>query len=77
MTKAIHITQALAMLNRGTPVDLSVVTGKGRILRCENIISLRYDHYTGTRTIKFIRSGEKRTIHDVCIIAINDFDVYL
>ena len=77
MKKAIHITQALAMLNRGTPVDLRVVTGKGTILSCEKVISLRYDHYAGTRTIKFTRSGQIRTIHDVCIIGIDDFDVYL
>lgn len=75
--KAIHMTQALAMLDRGAVVDLTVVTGKGRIMRCENVISLRYDHYGGTRTIKFTRSGQKRTIHDTCIIAINDFEVYL
>lgn len=43
----------------------------------DDIVSLRYDYYTGTRTIKFLRSGEKRMIRDVCIISINDFDVFL
>ena len=38
---------------------------------------LSYDIYAGTRTIKSMRSGEKRTIHDVQIIALNDFDVFL
>ena len=77
MKKSIHISQALAMLNHGTPVTLKVVTAKGKIMECENIISLTYDRYKGTRSIKWIRSGQIRTIHDVCIIGIDDFDVYL
>ena len=77
MTKAIHITQALAMLDRGEHVFLRVVSTKGKIMEWEDVISLRYDHYAGTRTIKFLRSGQVRTIHDVCIIGINDFEVYL
>lgn len=43
----------------------------------EDVVSLRYDYYRGTRTIKFIRSGQIRLIHDVCIIAIDDFEVFL
>ena len=77
MTKAIHMTQALAMLNRGTPVTLRVVTAKGKIMECEDVVSLSYDRYKGTRSIKWTRSGQIRTIHDVCIIGIDDFDVYL
>ena len=42
-----------------------------------DVISLSFDRYTGTRSIKFMRSGEIRTIHDVCIVGIDDFDVYL
>lgn len=75
--QALHLTQALAMLNAGSPVSLRVVTARGRIMPADNVISLSYDRYKGTRSIKFLRSGKIRTIHDVCIIAINDFDVYL
>lgn len=75
--QALHLTQALAMLNAGSPVSLRVVTARGRIMPADNVISLSYDRYKGTRDIKFLRSGKIRTIHDVCIIAINDFDVYL
>ena len=74
---AIHISQALAMLDSGKPVDLSVVKKDGTIFHPKEVVGLRYDHYKGTRQIKCIRSGEIRTIHDVCIIRINDFDVYL
>ena len=75
--QALHLTQALAMLIAGSPVSLRVVTARGRIMPADNVISLSYDRYKGTRSIKFLRSGKIRTIHDVCIIAINDFDVYL
>lgn len=65
------------MLNSGTQVTLRVVTAKGRVIVCPDAVSLSYDHYKGTRSIKLTRSGQIRTIHDVCIIGIDDFDVYL
>lgn len=77
MKKALHISQALAMLNHGQRVSLSVITVKGKLMVYEDIISLSYDRYKGTRSIKFVRSGEIRTIHDVCIVGIDDFDVFL
>lgn len=77
MKKALHISQALAMLDHGQRVSLRVVTAKGRLKEFPDVISLSFDRYKGTRSIKFVRSGEIRTIHDVCIIGIDDFDVYL
>lgn len=77
MKKSIHMSQALAMLNQGSVVSLDVITTKGKLMPAVDVVSLSYDRYKGTRTIKFIRSGQTRTIHDVCIIGINDFDVYL
>ena len=77
MKKAIHISQALAMLNQGARVSLRVVTVKGRLLEFADVISLSYDRYKGTRSVKLVRSGEIRTIHDVCIVGIDDFDVFL
>ena len=55
MKKAIHISQALAMLNRGERVSLRVVTVKGKILPCEDVISLSFDRYKGNTLYK-IRS---------------------
>ena len=46
-------------------------------MKVDNVVSLRYDYYAGTRTIKILHNGRKRTIHDVCIIAIDDFEVFL
>lgn len=77
MTKAIHLSQALTVLNKGDRVSLSVITANGRLMRCDDIISLSFDRYKGTRTVKFIRSGQLRTIHDVCIVGLNDLEVFL
>lgn len=76
--KAIHISQARKMLDSGQPVELTVVRLKdGSLIRYENAVSLRYDYYKGTRSIKMLKSGQIRTIHDVCIIGIDDYEVYL
>ncbi len=77
MRSALHISQARKMLDTGQKVDLYVVKKNGTILEAKEVVSLRYDFYAGTRTIKFLRSGKKRTIRDCLIIGINDFDVYL
>lgn len=78
MRKAIHISQARKMLDTGRPVELRVVKLKdGSICTFKNAVSLRYDYYKGTRTIKALASHQIRTIHDVCIIGIDDLDVFL
>lgn len=77
MNSAVHISVARKMMDSGQPVSITYVTKSGALINTTNVVSLRYDFYTGLRTIKFLRSGEKRTIHDVCIIAINDFEVFL
>ena len=77
MKKAIHMSQALAMLGNGERVSLRVVSVKGKLMEWNDVISLSFDRYKGTRSIKFLRSGKIRTIHDVCIVGIDDFDVYL
>jgi hypothetical protein len=77
MKKAIHISQALAMLNSGSRVSLRIITTKGKLMEADDVVSLSYDRYKGTRSIKFMRSGQIRTIHDVCIVGIDDFEVFL
>ncbi len=77
MQNAIHISQARKMLDCGQPVSLTYVKKNGSIMSADNVVSLRYDFYTGMRTIKLLRNGAKRSIHDVCIIGINDFEVFL
>lgn len=65
------------MLDAGQPVSLSYVKKNGQLIRMDNVVSLRYDFYNGTRTVKLLHNGRKLTIHDVCIIGINDFEVFL
>ena len=80
MRSSIHINEARRILDKGDPVRLSVVKKDGSILDITDknpVVSLSYDFHTGLRTIKFLRSGEKRTIRDCMIIAINDYDVFL
>lgn len=77
MTDSIHISTARKMLDSGQPVTLTYVKKNGQIMKVENVVSLRYDFYTGIRTIKLLHNGLKRSVHDVCIIGINDFEVFL
>lgn len=80
MTSSIHINDARRILDKGDPVTMSVVKKDGSILQITQdnpAVSLSYDVYTGLRTIKFLRSGARRTIRDCMIIAINDYDVFL
>lgn len=77
MNSAIHISDARKMLDAGKPVTLVYVKKNGQIMTAKNVVSLRYDFYTGMRTIKLLHNAEIRTIHDVCIIGINDFEVFL
>lgn len=77
MNSAIHISAARKMLDTGQPVTLTYVKKNGQIMRVNNVVSLRYDFYTGMRTIKLLHNGRKISIHDVCIIGIDDFEVFL
>lgn len=59
---------------------MSVVKKDGSMLlitKDNPAVSLSYDVYTGLRTIKLLRSGQKRSIRDCLITSINDFDVFL
>ena len=74
---AIHISTAQAMMLRPDPVDLVVFKSDGSLVRYPNVISLKFDFYKGTRTIKFLRSNEIRTVRDVCISKINGLEDFL
>lgn len=76
--KGLHISQARKMLESGQPVDLTVVKLRdGTLTEYRQAVSLRYDYYKGTRRIKLLSSHQIRTIHDVCIVGINEYEVYL
>ena len=75
--QSIHISTAQQMMLRPDPVDLVVWKSDGSLLYYNNVISLKFDFYKGTRRIKFLRSNEIRTIRDVCISKINGLEVFL
>lgn len=71
------IGDARRLLDAGQPVSLVYIKKNGQRMEARNVVSFRYDFYTGLRTIKFLTNGQKRTIRDVCIIAVNEFEVFL
>lgn len=73
----IHISTARQILETGEPVNLTVVTKKGDIQEYKNVISISSYFRGGTRKVKFLNNGQIRQIRDVCIIDINDEEVYL
>ena len=77
MDQSMFIGDARRLLDAGQPVSLVYIKKNGQRMEARNVVSLRYDFYTGLRTIKFLANGLKRTIHDVLIIAINEFEVFL
>lgn len=75
--QSIHITTAQQMMLRPDPVDLVVFKSDGSLLYYNNVISLKFDFYKGTRRIKFLRSNEIRTIRDCTLCRINGLEVFL
>jgi len=65
------------MLQQPDPVDLQVWSTKGEILTYKNCISLKFDFYSGTRTVKLLDSNQVRKVRDVCIHQINGMEVFL
>ena len=78
---SIHLSTAQAMMQRPDPLDLVVwrSSGKnaGELIRYDNCISLHYDYYEGTRTVKLLASNQIRKVRDVCILSINGLEVFL
>jgi hypothetical protein len=65
------------MLNSHDPVNLRAWKKDGSILDAQNCISVSYNFYEGTHTLKFLNSGEFRKVRDVCIFEINSLEVFL
>ena len=74
---AIHISTARKMLLQPEPVDLVVLTAKGELREYKQVVGLKAQHYSGTRNIKFLQSGQIRKIRDCLILRINGLEVFL
>lgn len=74
---SIHISNARLMLNRSEPVDIKVWTKNGEIQEWKNVVSIKYDHYKGTRKFKFRESNQIRMMRECCLFELNGMEVYL
>lgn len=75
---SIHITTARRILDSGKPVSLTFVKKtNGAVVTMDSAVSIKYDFNSGRRIMKNLRNGQKRTIYDVLIIGLDDFDVFL
>ena len=75
--RAVHISTARMMLNRTEPVDIKLWTKKGEIQEWRNCISIKYEHYKGTRKMKMLSSGQIRMVRECCIFEINGMEVFM
>lgn len=77
MASSVFIATARQMIDSGDPVDLTVLTKEGNVLRLQDCVGLKYDFRKGTRRVKLLRSHEIREIRDVLIMEINNMTVYI
>ena len=59
---------------RGNPVPFSFryIKKNGEIMEGENVVCTSVDVKKKMHTIKFLESGQVRTIHDVLLISVDD-----
>lgn len=74
---AVHLSTAVRMLESPDPVDITVLTRKGELRHYERVVGLKRQHYSGTRNIKFLNSGEIRKIRDCLLLEINGMEVFM
>ena len=75
--QSIHITTARLMLNRPEPVDIRLWTRTGEIQEWRRCISIKYDHYKGTRKFKLLDSNQIRQMRECCLFEINSMEIFL
>ena len=73
----IHISTARLMLNRPDPVDIRLWTRSGEIQEWRRCISIKYDHYKGTRKFKLLDSNQIRQMRECCLFELNGMEVFL
>jgi hypothetical protein len=75
--QSIHISTARLMLNRPEPVDIRLWTRTGEIQEWRRCISIKYDHYKGTRKFKLLDSNQIRQMRECCLFELNGMEVFL
>lgn len=78
ITKRLHLTQALQLIQTGKPCELKVWKATtGDILEYKNVIFLGRDSKKGTIRIKLQTSRQIREFREVCLFEINNMEVHL
>ena len=77
MAHSIHISTLRKMLKAGDPVHIKLWTKNGEIQEWKRCISIKYEHYKGTRKMKLLDSNQIRQCRECCIFEINGIEVYL
>ena len=75
--QSIHISTARLILNRREPVDIRLWTRSGEVQTWQRCISIKYDHYKGTRKMKLLDSGQIRQMRECCLFELNGMEVFL
>jgi len=75
--QSIHISTARLMLNRPEPVDIRLWTRTGEIQEWHRCISIKYDHYKGTRKFKLLDSNQIRQMRECCLFELNGMEVFM
>ena len=75
--QSIHISTARLILNRPEPVDIRLWTRSGEIQTWHRCISIKYDHYKGTRKFKLLDSNQIRQMRESCLFELNGMEVFL
>ena len=75
--QSIHISTARLILNRPEPVDIRLWTRSGEVQTWQRCISIKYDHYKGTRKFKLLDSNQIRQMRECCLFEHNGMEVFL
>lgn len=67
-----RLTERTDKQGNPVPFRLRYVTQRGSIIDQENVVTTSVDVKNKMRNVKFLDSGQVRTIHDVLILQIND-----
>ena len=78
MNKVIHLKDAIRLLESGIPCTIRLwKLANGDILTYSNVVGNGSHWRGGLHRVRFLDSGEIRTVRDVCMFEINNLKIYL
>lgn len=73
----ISLMRKILQASKGEPVNLKFWKKNGEIVRADNVIVTSKNWKNHTINIRFVESGEMRTVRTVTIFEFNDIEIYL